>query len=459
MFRQSPVTNKRKNNRLLNDNNSDKSSDEGYSTAGDVGSDRRSDGKRRYQIFCKTYTETQKGRRSIKVIDDEPVNLNDTKTLRLTDGSRLLTRSLDDACWSDSGQETKPTRKIPLRALLMDDRPSASEKSWRTSSCSSTGRNVRLLTASSNSLKSSTSSLPTNAPTPYEQMMESRMQWHKEQQERQQRQLEHDSQVIDQTTGLAVGNLLALFMRNSVWPERSPLLVQFWVTQLSATYSLNDCITQMMIAKTQLKYDVGQSVHIFKDAPNIHIPLSLLNRHALLSIKALADAYSVRDCLTVLPDRGRTEVKSKFFCKNTLQSEGRCFYSHSGFRFDHVFDQMLMVSRVALVRDLSCEILRVGFRVLASSAALQFISCALQQAFCTVKQEMAPLEERALRGRTLDMYLTRKELEHLFYLQQHEQLLLTLIQCTHSGVLYDMTQQYVSRGELIKRIIYSEQDQ
>lgn len=416
----------------------------------------------KYKTFCKTRaSDSTSLRRSIQLVDEHSSETNTSKAeifpqvsptpRAIENPSRSITRSADNL--STASKFRHDDRYVPeRRALLINSQSDADSR--KTSNLHARSPRVQLIEDGSHAdhnVRDSTRQLDVRKETPYEQMIRDRMQWHKDQQTAQRSQLEHDYCVVDQGTGVSVLQLLTLFLQGSVYPEQSPLLVRFWVTQLNATFSLGECVRQLMVAKIDLQYNVQQNVCIFADSPNIHVPLEILSHKAMLAVKALGGAFSVNNATYAWRNRENAVPRASFFSRQSVKSEGQHLCTYSGFRFNHVLEHMLTVTRVALVRDLSCEILRVGFRVLASSAALTTISCALQTAYCAIKQEMAPLEERALRGRTLDVYLTRQELERLFYLQQREQILMTLIYCANHGVLYELTKQYVLRGEIASR--------
>lgn len=290
----------------------------------------------------------------------------------------------------------------------------------------------------------------------HEDLRESKRQWHYEQQRRKRTQLEIHCSVVDQGSRANVGQLLGLLLCGSLWPDRSPLVVQYWVTQLSESFTLAQCIHQLLMNRAQLAYSARQSVQMFEQAPLLCLPLELLEHRARLALQTILVAFSVHNATYVMEDRANAVPRESFFSVRSLSSNGQCHEHHRGFRFNDVLEHMLSVARVALVRDMACEVLRIGFRVMASSAAVESISCALQQAFCQVRRAIAPLEERAMRGATLDMYLERIELEQLFRLQQREQMLLTLIGCTHRGVLHMLVAQYVERGERAMQQVQNE---
>lgn len=308
----------------------------------------------------------------------------------------------------------------------------------------------RLLTSSSPAvafLALESGDTKTTGRTGLDDLRESKRQWHHEQQRRQHAKLENDSLMVDQGSLATVGQLLGLLLSGSVWPEHSPLVVQYWVTQLSASFTLTQCIHQLLMNRAQLTYNSQQHVALFEQAPLLCVPLELLETRAKLALQAMITAFTVNNSVHQLKDNGSAVPRDPFFSVRSISSNGQCLEHHRGFRFNHVLEHMLGITRIALVRDMACEVLRVGFRVMASSVALESVSCALQQAFCQVRRVIQPLEERALRGATLDTYLERKELEELFRLQQREQLLLTLIGCAHRGVLHALVAQYVMRGE------------
>jgi hypothetical protein len=303
------------------------------------------------------------------------------------------------------------------------------------------------------SLRHSTSSITdvnqSSLLTPYEKMKQERYEWHQQYSRQQRERMDRDGQIVDQGTGVSVKQLLSLLLRGSVWPDRSPLVVQYWVTQLGAKYTLADCLRQLLISRVKFTYNVNQRMLLFENALSLSIPLELLEDRARLALQALSAAFSVNDATFVIEPRGAAVPRQPFFNTRQVLSEGQSLNTHCGFRFNHVLENLIKVSRIALVRDISCEVLRIGFRVLASSAALDTISCALQQAFLHVQTSIGPLQERALRGCNFDDCLNRKELEQLFTLKEREQMILTLIGCVHRGVLYTLMQQYVSRGEIV----------
>lgn len=422
---------------------------------------------KRFQTFCSTTLPERTGvRRRIQVLDDDDE----------PDGNKSVVHVAKYLEYSDSAKPETPeerrernvqhsfTKQERRCITLLSDKPFKSIE--RSSSGESGSAMRRGLAASTSSVRTRTPPLLRNnvsvddtglgdasssQPTPLDAMRRDKRRWHEQQQQQRRAQLENDAQLVDQGTAATVGQLLTLLLRGSLWLERSPLVVQYWVTQLNANFTLAQCMHQVLMNRAQLTYSVNQNVLFFEQSPLLSVPLELLEQRARLALQALSAAFTVRNATEILENRASAVPREPFFAVRSMSSNGQCLEHHRGFRFNHVLEQMMSVARIALVRDIGCEVLRMGFCVLASNAALENISCALQQAFCHVRHAIKPLEERAIRGATLDTYLNRKELELLFCLQQREQLLLTLIGCVHCGVLHALVQQYLERGERAMR--------
>lgn len=398
------------------------------------------------------FVDASAKRRSIKLLDDEeqPAQSNNADIVLISTARSSATATKRDEVEelrirNAFGPCGKPTQRRTLS--LYDDRKRFTPmiRTNNRTGVGDVGRNRRMLTASSPAVQvlSSTDSDSINGPH------ESKRQWHYEHRQRQHARVENDALLMDQRSQSTVGELLGVLLEGSLWLKHSPLVIQYWVTQLNGSFTLTQCVHQLLMNRAQLTYNQHQHLLIFEQAPLLCLPLELLEPYARLALQALITAFTVENSTQVLETPCEEAVpRDSFFTVRSLSSTGQCLTHYRGFRFNHVLEHMLSITRIALVRDISCEVLRMGFRVLASGAAMESISCALQQAFCQVRRTIQPLEERALRGATLDTYLERKELEELFRLQQREQLLLTLIGCTHCGVLHALVAQYVARGEL-----------
>jgi hypothetical protein len=461
MFRHAPVLGKRKMTDSTVNGRSASDSDCSVGTY-------RKPKQKKFKTVCYTHAPEQKARRSIASMDEATTDTNDLMSLGPTEASNsvlAISNSKPDEKGRYVSHDFARGREHRLTLILGDERNvkrfSSSNNtkasinpskpmlhlSWQEvddhSHSKPTGKSLRHSTSSITDVNQS------SLLTPYEKMKQERYEWHQQYSRQQRERMDRDGQIVDQGTGVSVKQLLSLLLRGSVWPDRSPLVVQYWVTQLGAKYTLADCLRQLLISRVKFTYNVNQRMLLFENALSLSIPLELLEDRARLALQALSAAFSVNDATFVIEPRGAAVPRQPFFNTRQVLSEGQSLNTHCGFRFNHVLENLIKVSRIALVRDISCEVLRIGFRVLASSAALDTISCALQQAFLHVQTSIGPLQERALRGCNFDDCLNRKELEQLFTLKEREQMILTLIGCVHRGVLYTLMQQYVSRGEIV----------